>query len=60
MKLRGTSGSGNRKGIEEAGEEWADQNVLYICMKFSITNKKQRFIFSFLFMFVHTLSECPQ
>lgn len=22
MKLRGTSGSGNRKGIEEEGEEW--------------------------------------
>lgn len=22
MKLKGTSGNGNRKGIEEEGEEW--------------------------------------
>lgn len=46
MILRGTSGSGNRKGIEEEGEEWGDQNALYICMKVSISNKKT-FIFHF-------------
>lgn len=33
MKLRRTSGSGNRKGIEEEGEDWDDQNAFYICMK---------------------------
>lgn len=59
MKFRATSGSGNRKGIEEEGEEWADQNALYICMKFSNSNKKTE-IYFFIFMFMHTLSECPQ